>query len=973
MQSFRSLRRRVSDSKLPPALLAAALVALAIPMLTDSRAAVGGDTTAPTAPTDIRLVEVSETTAKVSWTRSTDNVRVAGYRVLFGTARHSRTPDTSFTQTGLACGLSYAVEVRAYDDARNLSPPARAVVSTAPCLDVNPPSAPNDLRQVANSPTTVSIAWEASLDDIAVAGYALSLGGMPVDTTTETSYVFVGLRCSSTYMVTVRAYDVARNESAWVPFYASTSACGDSGAPTAPVGLVQLDRTQTTMSVRWSPSIDDVGVASYVVFRDGTRVAETPDVTYGMAGLACGTAYTIGVEAVDDAGNVSPRSSAVMSTASCAGTPPGGDTQPPSTPTGLAVESVSASVVTISWSPSFDDAGVMGYDVFRDGIRTHVVSSTRYSFVALSCGRSYSVAVAAYDAAGNRSESATITVGTSPCADASAPSAPAGLALLARTSTSVSLSWAASSDDVGVVGYGAYRDGELLGSTVQTTYTFAGLACNTSRTFGIDAYDAAGNRSARANVVVQTAACGDVQAPSSPAQLAITATSATGFTLSWAASSDDVGVPGYDVFANGAKVATVTGTSAVLGNLACGTSYQLGVEAFDSSGNRSARASVTASTAACSSAPPAPPSGGTVFVAPNGSDSASCAATAPCASFARAYQVAESGETVEIAGGSYPVQTLPRDESKDASRPIVFKPAPGASVTLAGFDSGNAKQPGFGARGFELRDLAITDTVYLRWGVEDVVLRNIDAGRFVLTSVRRVEILGGDFGPMVDQTNHIQSCGEPGCFASEDVLIEGAYFHDFTISYADKHSECLMLWPGRRVTIRNSIFRNCTDYDVFVKPGFDLTFENNFFDEPMPGDTPTVQCNPTCPRGGPALAFSAGSGMTVRYNSFGGAIRLDPEVSGPNVFKGNAGRNSTCWSNATFSFNVWSGTQCSASDRSDSMSDLFVDPSASGFDLHLKNSSAAIDAGDPADHPADDIDGEGRPQGVVDAGADERS
>lgn len=362
------------------------------------------------------------------------------------------------------------------------------------------------------------------------------------------------------------------------------------------------------------------------------------------------------------------------------------------------------------------------------------------------------------------------------------------------------------------------------------------------------------------------------------------------------------------------------------------------------------------------------------YVSTSGEDRNPCtSAAAPCLTFDRAYRAVRPGGTVEIAAGSYPLQRLRADPSKAGSTArVVFRPAPGASVTIAEFIAGDTRT-GSGPQAFELRDLAVSRELELSRGTENVVLRNIDGGTFNLTATRNIEILGGDWGPGVDTLNHIKSCSDPGCFAAEDIVIDGALFHDYTISNPDKHLECLMLWPGRRVTIRNSVFRNCTDFDVFVKPGYELTFENNFFDVPMPGETATVQCSPDCPRAGPALAFSAGSTTVIRHNSLLGAIRLDREFVGTNVVGGNIGPSSGCQSNASYSYNVWSRTACGATDRVAPLADVFVDPAPTRFQLQLKPGSRAIGAGDPANAPLRDIEGRLRPlEFAPDAGAWQR-
>jgi len=975
------------------ALLAVVLAGLTASLFTSSgpQAASGPDGIAPSVPTNLHLVGAAATSVTVAWSAPTDGVGVAGYRVSVGNGRYSRTTETTYTETGLAWGTSYSVEVRTYDGVRNLSQPARSVAATAPCLDTLPPSQPSGLQQIARSSTTATLAWTASTDNVAVVGYGISRGGLEIDTTAETSYAFIGLACGSTHSVAVRAYDVSLNGSGWVSHYVSTSPCGDVTAPTAPSGLVLSDRTPTTISFGWSASTDNVGVAQYVVFRNGTQMGATAALTYALSGLTCGTAHTVGVEAVDGAGNRSARTTAVMSTASCSTPPPPGDSQPPSNPSGLTITSATQSSIGLGWSASSDNVGVAGYDAYRNGVRVHSGPGTSYAFTGLSCVTGHQLGLAAYDAAGNRSGIVSVTAATSPCSDSSPPTTPANLVLLSRTSTSVTVSWAASSDNVGVAGYGAYRDGTLVGSTGETTYTFTGLACGTSRTFGIDAYDAAGNRSTRANVVLQTAACGDTQAPSTPTQLAVSRVTQTGATLSWAASSDNVGVAGYDVFVNGTKVATVTGTSSGVGSLTCNTGYTLGVEAFDAAGNRSSRATVSATTAACSAPPPPPPpppsGGANRYVSPSGSDSATCTQSAPCASFNRAWQVAQPGDVVEVAGGSYAGQTL-EPATKSGTALIVFRPAAGAQVTVNGDLVSGSRTADAGAKHFEVRDMKITGGVSLRWGAEDITIRSIDASTFDLNSSKNIRIIGGDWGPAIDGWNSIATTATGPI--TQDILIDGAVIHDYLLSAygagpADIHMQCLQIWPGLRVTVRNSTFRNCTDFGVLVdpyKPGTgDITFENNFFDIPMPGDQETVACNPNCPRGGSSLRFDdrAGwSGAIVRYNTFVGELVVDPGVSNA-VVKGNVGvkaDNFFCGgSNIAYSYNVWSNATCSGTDRKAALSTLLVDPNGSdgSIDFHLRSGAIAIGAGDPGSYPSGDRDGESRPQGTVDAGADERS
>ena len=85
---------------------------------------------------------------------------------------------------------------------------------------------------------------------------------------------------------------------------------------------------------------------------------------------------------------------------------------------------------------------------------------------------------------------------TSPPTDTTAPSAPTGLAAPTATTSSISLTWAASTDNVAVTRYDVYQGPTKVGSTATTSYSVAGLAAGTAYSYTVRAADAAGNVSA---------------------------------------------------------------------------------------------------------------------------------------------------------------------------------------------------------------------------------------------------------------------------------------------------------------------------------------------------------------------------------------------------------------------------------------------------------------------------------------------
>ncbi|WP_329080090.1 fibronectin type III domain-containing protein [Streptosporangium sp. NBC_01469] len=95
---------------------------------------------------------------------------------------------------------------------------------------------------------------------------------------------------------------------------------GDGQAPTVPGNLVSTAKTATTVTLSWSASTDNVGVAGYQVRRGGTVVATVPNTPYTVTGLTPATAYSFTVVARDAAGNTSGASNAVSVTTSASST-----------------------------------------------------------------------------------------------------------------------------------------------------------------------------------------------------------------------------------------------------------------------------------------------------------------------------------------------------------------------------------------------------------------------------------------------------------------------------------------------------------------------------------------------------------------------------------------------------------------------------------------------------------------------------
>ncbi|WP_318528333.1 fibronectin type III domain-containing protein [Nonomuraea gerenzanensis] len=97
-----------------------------------------------------------------------------------------------------------------------------------------------------------------------------------------------------------------------------------------------------------------------------------------------------------------------------------------------------------------------------------------------------------------------VTVGSGGGTDTTPPAAPTGLTSPSRTSGSVTLSWTAATDNVGVAGYRVHRGSTEVGTTATTSFTDTGLSPATAYTYTVKAHDAAGNTSAASAPVTVT-------------------------------------------------------------------------------------------------------------------------------------------------------------------------------------------------------------------------------------------------------------------------------------------------------------------------------------------------------------------------------------------------------------------------------------------------------------------------------------
>ncbi|MGB2791553.1 MAG: fibronectin type III domain-containing protein, partial [Candidatus Moraniibacteriota bacterium] len=284
---------------------------------TQVSATTGQDTVAPTTPTGVSATAVSISQINLSWTASTDNIAVTGYKVYrctgSGCSNYTQigTPSgTTYNDTGLTTSTTYRYRVTALDARENESSQSSAV-SSATNSDTSAPSVPTGLSGTATSMTTVDLSWTASTDNVGVAGYRVFRDGVQVGTTSAVSYSDTGLTKSTAYSYSVLAYDAAGNPSAQTA-PVSVTTLSDTSAPSVPTGLSGTAVSMTAIDLSWTASTDNIAVTGYKVFRNGTQIADvTTGTTYSDTGLTQNTSYSYTVLAYDADGNSSAQTSGV--------------------------------------------------------------------------------------------------------------------------------------------------------------------------------------------------------------------------------------------------------------------------------------------------------------------------------------------------------------------------------------------------------------------------------------------------------------------------------------------------------------------------------------------------------------------------------------------------------------------------------------------------------------------------------------
>src|SRR5688572_22339581 len=238
------------------------------------------------------------------------------------------------------------------------------------------------------------------------------------------------------------------------------------------IGIVMLASVLAAMpatvdSASATYQYDTKGRVSSITYDDGTVV----DYTYDLNGNRSGGTRT---------------------------TPPP-DTTPPSAPGTPSFSSITMTSATASWTAATDNKGVTGYDYrVNSGAWQPLSNVLTVNITGLTAVTTYTVSVRARDAASNLGPASSNSF-TTP--DTQAPSVPTGLGGSAPNSSTVNLSWSASTDNIAVTGYRVYRNGSHIGNSATTSYSDGGRTGSTTYSYQVAAHDAVPNVSGLSSAI----------------------------------------------------------------------------------------------------------------------------------------------------------------------------------------------------------------------------------------------------------------------------------------------------------------------------------------------------------------------------------------------------------------------------------------------------------------------------------------
>ena len=253
---------------------------------------------------------------------------------------------------------------------------------------------------------------------------------------------------------------------------------GEPDAPSAPLDL-SATPGNGKVDLAWSAPASDGGspIDYFVVYRNGTEVAQATGTSTSVTGLTNGITYSFAVAAHNSVGTGEPCDAI--------------DAKPvgePGAPTNLQAFPGNTEV-TLTWSAPVNDGGapIDYYVVYQNDADVAHPTAASLTVTGLVNGVNYSFAVAAHNSVGEGPQ--TPTINATPSAQAIVPGSPTNLVVTPGDSK-VTLSWQApTGGGTGIDRYLIYQNGTLLKNTTSLSTEVTGLRNGVTYSFAVAAHN----------------------------------------------------------------------------------------------------------------------------------------------------------------------------------------------------------------------------------------------------------------------------------------------------------------------------------------------------------------------------------------------------------------------------------------------------------------------------------------------------
>lgn len=353
--------------------------------------------------------------------------------------------------------------------------------------DTTPPEAVTDVTSNTQN-DYLELTWQESTDDTGIATYNILRDGVLIGSTTASTFIDTNAPAGDHIYIIV-ATDAAGNTTQSGSYTVTVPVTADNETdidPPSAATNITLTSSGASITITWNSATDNVGISGYNIRRDGTLISSTSSLTFMDNNLAPGS-YTYNIESIDLAGNTTSSTDLPFTLLANNET----DNVSPSGVSNISYQ-INNNNLLFTWTAASDNVAVTSYTIYRDGVSVGNTTNTTFLDLNVPVGaRNYTID--AFDAANNSSRSTmvNITMPESGNNDTQPPTSPGNISHQ-TSGNDITLTWAASTDNILISRYNILRDGINIGNTTGLSYTDTGLSSG-DHTYIIESQDSSGN------------------------------------------------------------------------------------------------------------------------------------------------------------------------------------------------------------------------------------------------------------------------------------------------------------------------------------------------------------------------------------------------------------------------------------------------------------------------------------------------